>query len=87
MPVIGVYTFCGAGSVLIHEINQCDERVFASINGKNPEWCDIVFSINEYGEYLWGFYFEDSDWFINLDNVMRVPDCVLESKWEIQVTD
>ena len=72
MPVLGVYTICNTGSVIVHAIDQYGERVFASINGENPEVCDIVPEINEDGEEIWGFRFSGSDWFINLDDVMRV---------------
>jgi len=38
--VIGVYTFCSTGSVLVHELDG--DKVLASINGKHLEWCDIT---------------------------------------------
>lgn len=40
--VIGVYPICNTGAVLVHKIDYGEDRVLASINGENPEWCGIV---------------------------------------------
>lgn len=39
--VIGVYTICNTGAVLVHQIDYGEDKVLASINGENPEWCDL----------------------------------------------
>ena len=39
--VIGVYPLCNTGAVLLHKIDYGEDRVLASINGKNPEWCSL----------------------------------------------
>ena len=39
--VIGVYTLCNTGAVLLHKIDYGEDRVLASINGRNPEWCSL----------------------------------------------
>ena len=45
--VIGVYSLCNTGAVLIHAIDYVEDRVLASINGEEPEWCEMT---DEYWE-------------------------------------
>lgn len=40
--VIGVYPLINAGSVLVHAIDYGADKVLASINGDNPEWCGLT---------------------------------------------
>ena len=40
--VIGVYTLCNTGAVLVHAIGYGEDKVLASINGISPEWCDLT---------------------------------------------
>ena len=40
--VIGVYTICNTGAVLVHAIDYGEDKVLASINGIEPEWCDLT---------------------------------------------
>ena len=40
--VIGVYPLTNTGSVLVHAIDYGEDRVLASINGINPEWCSLT---------------------------------------------
>lgn len=37
--VIGVYPICNTGAVLVHAIDYGEDKVLASINGTDPEWC------------------------------------------------
>ncbi len=37
--IIGIYPICNTGAVLVHKIDYGEDRVLASINGKDPEWC------------------------------------------------
>lgn len=68
--ILGVYTFCNTGSVLVHEIDEFEEKVLASINGVNPEWCEMDWEFNEEtGEDEQGFRF--GKWFIPFCEVMR----------------
>ena len=68
--VIGVYTFCNLGSVLIHRIDYGEDKVLASINGENPEWCDLTESYQETtGELELGFFM--GEWFIPFCEAMR----------------
>ena len=40
--VIGVYALCNTGAVLVHAIDYGEDKVLASINGIEPEWCDLT---------------------------------------------
>ena len=67
--IVGVYTFCNTGSVLVHAIDG--DRVLASINGKDAAWCDVTEEYVEATEELeCGFRF--GKWFIPFSEVMRV---------------
>ena len=45
--VIGVYGLCNTGAVLVHAIDYPEDKVLASINGENPQWCDITEACRE----------------------------------------
>lgn len=70
LTVIGVYTFCSTGSVLVHKLE--DERVLASINGNKPHWCPITEEWNE-EEEEWesGFYIHLGSFFVPFSQTMR----------------
>ena len=40
--VIGVYGLCNTGAVLVHAIDYPEDKVLASINGENPQWCELT---------------------------------------------
>ena len=40
--VIGVYAICNTGAVLVHAIDYGEDKVLASINGEDAEWCDLT---------------------------------------------
>ena len=40
--VIGVYSLCNNGAVLVHAIDYVEDKILASINGENPEWCAMI---------------------------------------------
>ena len=55
--VIGVYPLCNTGTVLVHKLDYGEDRVLASINGADPEWCSLVEEYYECsGEPELGFY-------------------------------
>ena len=70
-PAIGVYTFCNTGSVLIHEFDETENRVLASINGENPQWCNLAEIYSEETEELEPGFFLGS-FFIPFCDVMRI---------------
>ena len=68
--VIGVYPICNTGAVLVHAIDYGEDRVLASINGENPEWCDMTEEYMELtGELEQGFHL--GELFIPFCEVMR----------------
>ena len=68
--VIGVYSFCNTGAVLVHEIDYAEDKVLASVNGVDPCWCDMTEDFLEStGEAVQGFRF--GEWFIPFCEVLR----------------
>ena len=68
--VIGVYPICNTGAVLVHRIDYAEDKVLASINGENPEWCDLKEEYMETsGELEEGFTL--GELFIPFAEVMR----------------
>ena len=68
--VIGMYGLTNTGSVLVHAIDYGEDRVLASINGENPEWCCMTEQYVEHlGEETLGFTL--GELFIPFCEVMR----------------
>ncbi|MBP3802558.1 MAG: hypothetical protein J6I76_01485 [Oribacterium sp.] len=68
--VIGVYTICNTGAVLVHAIDYGEDKVLASINGISPEWCSLTEEYMEStGDLELGFTL--GSFFIPLCEVMR----------------
>ena len=68
--VIGVYTICNTGAVLIYQIDYSEDRVLASINGQGAEWCSLTEEYMETsGELELGFHL--GQLFIPFCEVMR----------------
>ena len=69
-PAIGVWPLCNTGAVLVHEIDG--ERVLASINGIEPEWCDMKEEYWECTEELELGFVLGGSLFVPFCEVMRV---------------
>lgn len=68
--VIGVHTICNTGAVLVHTIDYGEDKVLASINGEDAEWCDLTEQYMEAtGEIELGFNL--GDLFIPFCEVLR----------------
>ncbi len=68
--VIGVYPLCNTGAVLVHAIDYGEDKILASINGKDPEWCSMTEEYREAtGELELGFML--GELFIPFCEVMR----------------
>lgn len=68
--VIGVYTLTNTGAVLVHAIDYGEEKILASINGENPEWCRMTEQyVEELEEETLGFLL--GELFVPLCEVMR----------------
>ncbi|MFR2882012.1 MAG: hypothetical protein ACLTC8_14285 [Lachnospiraceae bacterium] len=40
--IIGVYPMFNTGGICVHAIDDAEEKVLASVNGENPEWCEMA---------------------------------------------
>lgn len=69
LPVIGAYCICNTGSILVHAIDYAEDKVLASINGKDPIWCDMTEKLNDNEEMEPGFVF--GSFFVPFSQVMR----------------
>ena len=68
--VIGVYSLTNTGAVLVHAIDYGEDKILASINGENPEWCRMTEQYMEVlGEETLGFTI--GELFVPLCEVMR----------------
>ena len=68
--VIGVYTPANTGAVLMHAIDYNGEKVLASINGGNAEWCCLTEAhVEDRDDMELGFYLGSI--FVPLSEVMR----------------
>ena len=41
IETIGVYCVCNTMGICVHEIDYCEDRVLASANGENLQWCPM----------------------------------------------
>ena len=42
LKVIGVFAVCNTGGICVHAIDHTEEKVLASMNGKDPKWYPIT---------------------------------------------
>ena len=40
--IIGVYPMFNTGGICVHAIDHAEDKVLASVNGENPEWCEMA---------------------------------------------
>lgn len=40
--VIGVYPLFNTGGICVHAIDHAEDKVLASVNGENLEWCEMA---------------------------------------------
>ena len=68
--VIGIYGLTNTGSILIHQIDYDGDRVLASLNGSQPEWCPMTEQyVEESGELESGFTW--GELFVPFADVLR----------------
>ena len=71
LPVIGVFPITNTAGICVHEIDHVDDRVLASINGKDPQWYLMKEdAIEENGEREPGFLF--GSFFVPFSEVLKV---------------
>ena len=70
--VIGVAPLTNNGSLLIHRIDEIEEKVLVSLSGRGePEWCGMTEEYSEMSEEPeLGFYW--GELFILFCNVLRI---------------
>ena len=68
--VIGVFPLTNVGAVLVHKLDYGEDKVLASVNGEEKEWCSLFEELdNNTGELEPGFYLGAI--FVPLKDVMR----------------
>ena len=69
--VIGVYPMFNTGGICVHAIDDAEDKVLASVNGENPEWCEMAEQPQENSDEMEsGFLF--GSFFVPFSGVMRV---------------
>ena len=73
--VIGVFPMFNTGAICVHAIDYAEDKVLASMNGENPEWCEMSEKPQseiggESEELEAGFVF--GSFFVPFSQVMRV---------------
>ena len=55
--IVGIFTLCNTASVIVHKIDYGEDKVLASLNDNEPEWCDITEDrLDETEDMESGFY-------------------------------
>ena len=69
--IIGVFPMFNTGGICVHAIDDAEDKVLASVNGENSEWCEMTEQPQEDGEEMEsGFLF--GSFFVPFSEVMRV---------------
>lgn len=71
--VIGVYPLFNTGGICVHVIDYAEDKVLASVNGENPEWCEMAEKLQpeeDGSEMESGFLF--GSFFVPFSGVMRM---------------
>ena len=65
--IIGVFPMFNTGGICVH----AEDKVLASVNGENPEWCEMAEQPQEDGDEMEsGFLF--GSFFVPFSGVMRM---------------
>lgn len=48
--IIGVFPMFNTGGICVHAIDDAEDKVLASVNGENPEWCEMAEQPQEDGD-------------------------------------
>ena len=71
--IIGVYPMFNTGGICVHAIDDAEDKVLASVNGENPEWCEMAAKPQpeeDGGEMESGFLF--GSFFVPFSGVIRM---------------
>jgi hypothetical protein len=78
LKTIGVFAVCSTGGICVHAIDHAEDKVLASMNGKDPKWYDIVekplseITGEEEDNEIWESGFLFGSFFVPFSEVMRV---------------
>jgi len=63
--------YCTISCICVHAIDDAEDKVLASVNGENPEWCEMAEQPQEDGDEMEsGFLF--GSFFVPFSGVMRM---------------
>ena len=80
--IIGVFPMFNTGGICVHAIDDAEDKVLASVNGENPEWCEMAEQPQEDGDEMEsGFLF--GSFFVPFSGVMRMEKPELAMKTSI----
>lgn len=78
LKIIGVFPVCNAGGICVHAIDEAENKVLASMGGKEPQWYPITekplseITGDEKDEDTWESGFLFGSFFVPFSEVMRV---------------
>ena len=65
------YPMFNTGGICVHAIDDAEDKVLASVNGENPEWCEMAEQPQEDGDEMEsGFLF--GSFFVAFSGVIRM---------------
>lgn len=50
--IIGVFPMFNTGGICVHAIDDAEDKVLASVNRENPEWCEMTEQPQEDGDEM-----------------------------------
>lgn len=78
LKTIGVFAVCNTGGICVHAIDHAEDKVLASMNGKDPKWYDMTekplsyITGDEKDDDTWKRGFLFGSFFVPFSEVMRV---------------
>ncbi len=78
LETIGVFAVCNTGGICVHAVDHGEEKVLASMNGKNPQWYAMAekplteITGEEKDKDAWETGFMFGSFFVPFSEVMRV---------------
>lgn len=78
LKTIGVFAICNTGGICVHAIDHTEDKVLASMNGKDPKWYDMIekplseITGEEKDEDTWESGFMFGSFFVPFSEVMRM---------------
>ena len=71
IDAVAAYPMFNTGGICVHAIDDAEDKVLASVNGENPEWCEMAEQPQEDGDEMEsGFLF--GSFFVAFSGVIRM---------------